>query len=108
MAEEAVAQKGLLESQLASRASELALSIPRERTELVGRLAGQQTSLAQGGAAFQAALAQNAAANRLNLASTVGQLGLGLSGQANLAPGALAGSRPAVGQQSFGLNLGGG
>ena len=106
VAEEATTQKGMLERELASRGSELALNLPMQRTALVGQIAGQTGSLAQGGAEFQAALAQNATANRLNLASTVGQLGLGLSGQANLAPGVLAGSRPATTQTSRGFNFG--
>jgi hypothetical protein len=106
VAEEATTQKGLLERELASRGSELSLQLPMQRTALVGQIAGQQGSLAQGGAEFQAALAQNATANRLNLASTVGQLGLGLAGLANLAPGVLAGSRPATGQTSSGFNFG--
>jgi len=107
VAEEAVRQKGQLESQLATRAAGLALDIPLQRTALVGQLAGQQTGLAQGGAQFQAALAQNALANRLNLIGTGGQLGLGLSGQANIAPGTLAASRPAIGSKSssFGFNV---
>jgi hypothetical protein len=106
VAEEATTQKGLLERELAARGSELALDLPMRRTALVGQAAGQQAGLAQSGAEFQAALAQNAAANRLNLASTVGQLGLGLSGQANLVPGTLAGSRPAIATSTKGFDVG--
>lgn len=100
VAEEATAQKGSLERTLAGRASELALTLPMQRTALIGQIAGQTGGLAAGGAEFQAALAQNAAANRINLAGTAGQLGLGLAGQTNLAPGALTASRPAFGQES--------
>jgi hypothetical protein len=108
VAEEAVTQKGLLERELASRGSELALQLPLQRTALVGQLAGQQQGLALSSSEFQAALAQNAAANRLNLAGTAGQLGLGLAGQAGVAPGILGASRPAIAQKSFGFNTGGG
>lgn len=100
VAEEAVTQKGLLESQLATQAAQLGLNLPMQRTALVGQLAGQQTGLAQAGNQFQAALAQNAQANRLNLASTAGQLGLGLTGLASTGPGVLTASRPATGSKS--------
>jgi hypothetical protein len=97
VAEEATAQKGLLESQLATQASQLALDLPMQRTALLGNVSAGQTGLAQAGNQFQAALAQNAAANRLNLAGTAGQLGLGLTGLASTGPGVLGASRPALG-----------
>jgi len=100
VAEEATTQKGLLERELASRGSELSLQLPMQRTALVGQIAGQQQGLAQGANEFQAALQQNAAANRLNLASTAGQLGLGLTGQTNIAPGALGASRSQIATDS--------
>ena len=108
VAEEATTQKGLLERELASRGSELALQLPLQRTALIGQIAGQQQGLAQGGAEFQAALQQSAAANRLNLASTAGQLGLGLTGQTGIAPGALSGSRSQIATTSkqSGVNVG--
>jgi len=106
VAEEAIRQKGALESQLGARAAGLALDIPLQRTALLGNLAGQQSSLAQGANEFQAALAQNATANRLNLAGTAGQLGLGLASTTNITPGVLAAERPATGSKSSGFNFG--
>jgi len=97
VAEEGTRQAGLLERELASRGSELALNLPMQRTALLGDLAGREQGLAQAGEQFQAALAQNAAANRLNLAGTAGQLGLGLTGLASTGPGVLGASRPALG-----------
>jgi len=97
IAEEGVRQKGQLESQLASRGSEMALQLPQQRLAALGQLSGQFQGFAQQGNQFQAALQQNATANRLNLASTTGQLGLGLTGLASTGPGALGASRPALG-----------
>jgi hypothetical protein len=100
VAEEAITQKGLLESQLAGQAAGLAIDLPNQRTALLGSLAGQQTGLAQAGQQFQASLAQNAEANRLNLTQSVGQLGLGLASTSGAAAGVLGASRPAVGVNS--------
>jgi len=100
IAEEAISQKGLLESQLATQQAELSLNLPMQRTALEAQIFGQVGGLSQSADAFQAALAQNAEANRLNLVSTTAQSGLGLTGLANTAPGTLAGSRPAFGSTS--------
>lgn len=99
VAEEAVTQKGLLESQLASQQASLSLELPQRRTALLGSLAGQQIGLAQQGNQFQAALAQNAFSNRLNFAQGAGQLGLGLTGLASTGPGVLGASRTLFGNR---------
>jgi hypothetical protein len=105
IAEEAISQKGLLESQLATQQAELSLNLPMQRLALEGQVAGQVGSLAQGASAFQAALAQNAEANRLNLVGTTAQAGLGLTGLAATGPGTLTGSRPVVGQKTSQISI---
>ena len=100
IAEEAVSQKGQLESTLAGQEASLGLQLPLQRLGLLGQIGGQFQQFSQGADQFQASLQQNASTNRLNLVNTIGQLGLGLTGLAGTGPGVLSASRPAFGTKS--------
>lgn len=91
--EEATRQAGQLEREIAAQDASLRLNVPLQRASVLSNAAGASN-------AFQAALQQNANANRLNLASTIGQLGLGLSGFGQTGSGLLGASRPAFGTES--------